>query len=108
MTDVAFHWAPSSRRKGIARRGLVPGSLSRNRLWRPPFVCLSRSPAYALGSSAAQTPVEEPMDLWEVDLDGLPYESLEVVAWHDELRVYVHVPKAALTLLATHDPEVHA
>lgn len=100
MSDLAYHWAPAAKRKGIARRGLVPGSRSRNRAWRPPFVCLSRDPAYAIASTEAQVPIAESMDLWMVDLDDLsiPREEFD---WHDEMRFYEPIPARHLTLLAT-------
>lgn len=100
--DLAYHWSPSARRKGIERRGLVPGSMARSRQWRPPFVCLSREPAYALRSSHAQTAVSEPMDLWQVDLAVLPI-SREEFDWHDEVRVYERIPARFLTYLATRE-----
>lgn len=104
MTDLAFHWAPTARRKGILRRGLVPGSRSRNGAWRPPFVCMSRDPAYALGSTDAQVAVTEPMDLWQLDLAevDLPREEFDR---HDEMRFYERIPARYLTLLATREPE---
>lgn len=101
--DLAFHWAPTARRRGIERRGLVPGARSRNGVWRPPFVCLSREPAYALASSDAQTPVGEPMDLWQVDLTAAALPGYEEFDFHDEIRVYVPIPKRAIVLLATRD-----
>lgn len=100
--DLAYHWAPTSRRKAIERRGLVPGSRSRNGAWRPPFVCLSRDPAYAIASTDAQVPIAEPMDLWKLDLAelDLPREEFD---WHDEMRFYERIPARFLTLLATRD-----
>ena len=100
--DLAYHWAPASRRRAIERRGLVPGSRSRDGAWRPPFVCLSREPAYAIASTDAQSPVTEPMDLWQLDLDEAgPREEFD---WHDEIRIYERVPARLLTLLATREP----
>ena len=102
--DLAYHWAPTAKRKGILRRGLVPGSRSRNGLWRPPFVCLSRNPAYAIASSEAQVPIAESMDLWMLDLDDvdLPREEFD---WHDEMRFYERVPTRFLTLLGSREVE---
>lgn len=98
--DLAFHWAPTVRRKGIERRGLVPGSRSRNGAWRPPFVCLARDPAYAIASSNAQVEVAEPMDLWQVDLERLPLPR-EEFDWHDEIRFYERIPRRYLEFLGT-------
>ena len=68
MPDYAYHWSPASRAKAIRRSGLKPGSLSRHRRWRPPFICLSRDPDYALRSTDVYDEITEPMDLWQVDL----------------------------------------
>lgn len=102
MSDLAFHWSPTSRRKGIQRRGLVPGSRSRCGQWRPPFVALSRDPAYGIASTDAQTPVTESMDLWQIDLTDVdvPREEFD---WHDEMRFYEPIPKRFLTLLGTRE-----
>jgi len=102
MSDLAFHWAPTARRKSIARRGFVPGSRSRCGAWRPPFVCFSRNPAYAIASTDVQVPVEEPMDLWQIDLDEVQM-SREEFGWQDEMRFYERIPARFLTLLATRE-----
>lgn len=100
--DLAYHWAPSARRKGIERRGLVPGSRSRDQQWRPPFVCLSRNPAYAIASTNAQVPVAESMDLWMLDLAELPIPR-EEFDWHDEMRFYERIPARYLTYLGSRE-----
>lgn len=99
MSDYAYHWSPMSRRKGIARVGLKPGSLSRHRQWRPPFIAYSRDPEYALRSADVYDPIVEPMDLWQIDLDGLAHEDLSLL--HDEIRVYERVPFRDLLWIAT-------
>ena len=60
MTDAQegfalYHWAPTSRRGQISRYGLRPGSLSSDRLWRPPFVCLADGPRAAWQNTACIT-----------------------------------------------------
>lgn len=99
MTDYAYHWSPASRAKGIARSGLKPGSLSRNRKWRPPFISFSRDPTFALGSANAYWQVEQDMDLWQIDLGEFAHEDLSDI--HDEIRIYERIPYRHLTYIAT-------
>ena len=106
---IGYHWAPVSRRRSIERVGLKPGSLSRRRTWRPPFVCFGSDPAWALASADSYKIVAEAMDLWQVDLSVVSgFESFS----HDpdphapirEMRVYERIPARFLTRLATREP----
>lgn len=109
---LAFHWAPSSRRRSIQRSGLKPGSLSRNRHWRPPFISYTPDPAWGLASANSYHNVAEPMDLWQVDLDQAPILHMETFS-HNldphapilEVRVYERIPARYLNLLATREPD---
>lgn len=69
-TRMWFHWSPIERRKSIEKVGLVPGHLSRDGLWRPPYVCLSQRPSMAWGLSGGMDREGGPAgyDLWQVDL----------------------------------------
>jgi hypothetical protein len=67
-----YHWSPKSRRQSILKLGLVPGKLSVDKTWRPPYICLSSSPYSAwllspfmngLGFDG-EAPVTEDWDLW--------------------------------------------
>lgn len=61
-----YHWSPSSRRKSIERSGLVPGSFSLGREWRPPHICYSANPHLAFDLSVRIHPEIKEWDLWMV------------------------------------------
>lgn len=111
-SGVAYHWAPSARRKSIQRRGLQPGSLSRNRKARWPFVSFSSDARFAYDSADSYQPISEPMDLWVVDLFAALgtkdyFESIQHNTDNDtaEIRVYTRIPARHLWLAATRTPE---
>lgn len=61
-----YHWSPTSRRKGIERRGFVPRSISLQGDWRPPYTCFSDDPILAWSlSGRIHTEISE-WDLWMV------------------------------------------
>lgn len=99
---ILCHWAPTSRRKRIERMGLMPGSLSRDRLWRPPYVCFANSPSlgWALSGGMRGNEPGEQWDLWMVHDDRL--NGYEVLAFDDdpdaikEVRVYERIYKRDL------------
>ena len=62
---LLFHWSPVDRRKSIRRYGLKPGSRSVSNLWRPPYVCLARSPSLAWVLRGGNDEIPE-WDLWTV------------------------------------------
>ena len=107
MSHLLFHWAPTSRRKGIERLGLVPGSWSRDRVWKPPYVCFSGSPslAWALSGAIGQTEAITSWDLWQVWSDRL--DGYEVLVFDDdpdevkEFRVYHRIYKRDIWYVAT-------
>lgn len=95
VPDILYHWSPTARRKGIERRGLVPGSLSVGREWRPPFVCLAGNPVLAWSLSGWFHPEVESWDLWAAFLaDGHHLEALpddrddSVKEWRCYDRIY--------------------
>ena len=102
-----FHWSPSERRGSIERLGLVPGRLSRNRLWRPPYVCLTDSPSLAWGLSGGMdrdADAPRSYDLWQVDLSEVSgYEVLanDVDGSLKEVRVYERIWKRNVWYVAT-------
>jgi hypothetical protein len=75
---MLFHWSPKSRRKQILRYGLCPNKLSRDKLWKTPFVCFAPSPSLAWGLSGALSRKNNEWDLWMVWLDRVQktYEKL--------------------------------
>jgi len=99
---LLYHWSPSSRRKGILRRGLVPGSRSVDRAWKPPYVCYADSPSLAW-SLAKHRPGVESWDLWMTRSDCLAgYEVLYFDnGTRKEVRVYERIFKRDLWYVGT-------
>lgn len=102
-----YHWSPVERRKQIARRGLVPGSLSRDRDWRPPYICFSDSPSLAWGLSGGlgRDKRHKSWDLWMMwsDVPG-GYEEMPFdhdPSWIKEYRVYERIFKRDIWWVAT-------
>lgn len=85
-----FHWSPRSRRKGIERYGLKPGSMARDGQWRPPFICLSDDPllAWQLSGRFAKS-TGETWDLWVVIVRDLPHMELITDTFTNTGRPYV-------------------
>ena len=111
MTDDAFplfHWAPTARRKQITRYGLRPSMWSRDRAWRPPYVCFSADPEMAWGLSGMMDPDVSSWDLWLM-LSDVPSGYEEI--WNtvrgtgeqyvQEVRVYERIWKRDLWYVAT-------
>jgi hypothetical protein len=96
--DIWFHWAPRERREQITRRGLEPGRWSKDRLWKPPYVCLAESPRIAWALSGEMPGVYMlalSWDLWEVWIhEQSGYEELYFDNGHvKEIRVYERIYK---------------
>jgi len=105
---VTYHWAPTSRRKGIIRYGLRPGMWSVDRLWKPPFVCLSDDPWLAWELSGRVHPEIKEWDLWAVfptgfDMAERIYERFRDGSGHyiKEYRVYKRIYKRDIWYVAT-------
>lgn len=107
-----YHWSPSTRRKQIERRGMVPGSWSPDRAWRPPCICYADSPQLAWRLSGALHPEHPSWDLWmtwsdvpsgfeEIPFDGVPGAQ----GWVKEYRVYERIFKRDLWYVATRAAE---
>jgi hypothetical protein len=97
---ILFHWSPIKRRKQIEHDGLCPGKPSRCGLWKPPYVCFSRSPSQAWGLSAMTTDKRDIWDLWMVWSIDVPrgYEILSTDGSHKptEYRVYDRIKKSKI------------
>ena len=95
---ILYHWAPLSRRKQIQKLGLCPGKPSRDKEWKPPYVCFSDSPSLAWALSAAFSDEPELWDLWMV-WNNVPagYERLPTLSddkrGPTEFRVYERIFK---------------
>lgn len=105
--EILYHWSPAERRTQIERRGLRPGSLSINRAWRPPFVCLAPNPKLAIEMAIQQAEyvgVEiAEWDLWMVYMDTLDRWELLFDDRDDtvkEVRVYDPIPRSEVHWLA--------
>lgn len=61
---MLFHWSPTDRRASIIRRGLEPGHLSADRLWKPPYVAFADTPSLAFSLSVQYKRDIESWDLW--------------------------------------------
>lgn len=109
VSTLLYHWAPTERRKAIKKRGLVPGSWSTDRLWRPPYVCFADSPslAWVLSGGTARGREHSSWDLWMVWSDRLNgYEELrfdDEPGKVKEYRVYERVYKRDVWYVATRD-----
>ena len=90
-----YHWALKERRKRIERVGLVPGNWSRDRLWKPPYVCLAPFPELAWNLSGALDKSPKVWDLWQVWVgEQSGYEELLFDNGNlKEIRVYERIYK---------------
>ena len=108
---ILFHWYPVSRRESILRHGLCPGKLSRDKQWRPPYVCFSSSPSLAWRLSAGFSERRGKWDLWQVwsdQLDGwetIPYDDGKKnrYPFPKEHRVYHRIPKRNIWHVGTRE-----
>jgi hypothetical protein len=105
---VLYHWAPRSRRWSIKRFGLVPGSHSVQREWRPPYVCLSDDPILAWNLSGRLHDEIDEWDLWAVFELHIPHLEQIYDTYRDtnrpyvkEVRVYERIPKRVLNFIGT-------
>lgn len=104
-----YHWAPSTRRKQINRYGLRPGSISSDRLWKPPYICFADSPRYAWQLIGRFRPMIREWDLWWTTSGAA--SPMEMIPCDDgrprEYRVYHRVFKRDLWLVGTRLNEYH-
>jgi len=102
---LLFHWSPIGRRKRIEKEGLCPGNLSKDKDWRPPYICFSRSPSIAWGLSAMTTDEPGYWDLWMVWSTEVPkgWETLSTdgSGKPTEYRVYDRIKKSKVWYVGT-------
>lgn len=86
---LLYHWSPRARRESIQLQGLVPGSLSTDEVWNPPYVCFARSPSrgWGLSGMTARGEQHEEWDLWMCELDEQLLEELEGKEWRARTAV---------------------
>lgn len=112
LAAIAFHWAPSGRRRSIERVGLVPGRRSPAPVfdvdgeWRAPYVCLALDPVYGGALSFEYSGVPgEVWDLWQVwlhpddDARGRRDGGRHLI----EIRVHNRIPKRRVALVASRE-----
>ncbi|MBU8830843.1 hypothetical protein [Mycolicibacterium goodii] len=106
MADDGFalyHWAPTARRGQINRYGLRPGSLSSDRLWKPPYICLADGPLQAWRLIGRFRPLIHEWDLWwttstaVAGYEVIPDDNGDV----REYRVYERIFKRDLWMVGT-------
>lgn len=104
-----YHWSPAARRKGIARSGLIPGKLSVDRLWRPPYVAFALNPRAAWQMSGEIHPEIPSWDLWVVYITSIDH-GLETIPWDDgstrEVRVYTKTPASELFYVGSREQKL--
>lgn len=105
-----YHWSPAERRRQINKTGLVPGSWSTDRFWKPPVICLASNPqlAWALSGGTARGAQHAEWDLWQVwmsDLNGyeeiVDYYKNSDQTYIKEYRVYHRIYKKDVWYVAT-------
>lgn len=104
---VLYHWSPTSRRRSIVRSGLLPGSFSIERDWRPPYICFADDALLAKALVRHRVSVDSwdlwavrPQDLqgWELIFDTYPSSGRHFIK---EYRVYHRVFKRHVHFVAT-------
>lgn len=79
-----YHWSPNDNRRSIEKVGLVPGRLSLDGLWRPPYVAFADDPYLAWILSGRNHPEIELWDLWMVNV----FHATSVDHWEILLDTY--------------------
>lgn len=91
-TIILYHWSPRSRRESILKQGLCPNKLSKDKEWRPPYICFSASPSLSWGLSGSMSDIYGEWDLWMVYSSSLTkYKTSN--NGNREYRVYERIPK---------------
>lgn len=109
LADLCFyHWSPQSRRNSINHQGLIPGCLSLQGDWRPPYVSFSDDANLAWALSGAIHSEINKWDLWmcypervgswEIIFDTYPFTNRHYIK---EYRVYHRVFKRHVDYLAS-------
>lgn len=106
-----YHWSPNSNRASIEKQGLVPGRLSLDKLWRPPYVAFADEAATAWNLSGRIHPEIEIWDLWMVNT----FHADSIKGWElildtyastgrhyrKEYRIYSRIFKRDLTYIGS-------
>lgn len=103
---LVYHWSPSLRRKSIARKGLVPGKISVEKAWKPPFICFSYSPSLAWTLSAMRTDYDNQHKSWDLYMAwAQTLGAWEMIPFDDgsprEYRVYRPILRSEIWFVGT-------
>lgn len=111
IPHALYHWAPTVRRPGIIRHGLLPGKPRTTHAgdgddgWRASYVCLAEDPVWAWELSGWHRPEIRSWDLWEVLLADVPDRRVQCLATpHErthEWRVHGRIYKRGVLYVAT-------
>lgn len=108
---VLYHWSPTTNRKSIEKKGLVPGKKSLQKGWRPPYVAFADDPNLAWSLSGRMWPEIPSWDLWLVYHEHQEsYEHWEIITdtyvssgrpFVKEYRIYTRIFKRDVLYVAT-------
>jgi hypothetical protein len=107
---LLYHWSLISRRKQILKRGLCPGSKSRDHEWNAPYICFAASPSMAWALSAGMSNKEQQWDLWMMWSNSVKgYEKLfqDGTKNPTEYRIYERVFKRDIWYVGTRKNHIH-
>lgn len=100
MPFIIYHWSPRERKNSILRLGLVPNKLSKDKEFRPNYICFSKSPSLAWGLSAAMSEIYGEWDLWMLWSSIPSYYRTHSVCNKPkccvEYRIFERIPKSKL------------
>ena len=100
---LLYHWSPIERRSRIKRYGMLPGSHSVTKEWKPPYTCWSDSPSLAWALSGMMHGKGREWDLWTM-WSNVP-KGYELLTFDDgepkEYRVYERVFKRDIWYVGT-------
>lgn len=108
---IFYHWSPTTNRASINKKGLTPGRLTLQGLWRPPYVAFADDPKLGWFLSGRMYPEIPSWDLWMCYEDNqTSFDGYEIITdtypdsgrhFRKEYRVYTRVFKRDLYYLAT-------
>lgn len=108
---VLYHWSPTSNRRSINKIGLVPGRLTLQGDWRPPYIAFADEPRLGWMLSGRMYPEIKSWDLWMVyHAFQTSYKGYEIITdtYRDngrhfvkEYRIYTRVYKRDLDYIGT-------
>jgi hypothetical protein len=97
---ILYHWSPIERRPSILKLGLVPGKLSKDKIFRPNYICFSSSPSLAWGLSGLRSEIFGEWDLW-MTYSNIPTKYITRSVCNKprcclEYRIFERIPKSKI------------